>query len=582
MGFDLLADAIHASQWLAAFRGFSQAAAPMVVTALWQSAALACGLAICLRLAPRVSAAHRFAVWAAGFAAVAALPFLPLLLALHAEGSGNASGLAVAAPQPWLDLDIRWSLAIGALWLAASAARVVDLAVHSWRLRRLWKRATPVETSQPAGVLAAGLGAWGGRRVEVCTTQDLDRPSVIGFFRPRILIPEWLLGRLTDKELEQVVLHEAEHLRRRDDWTNLAQKVCLMLFPLNPALVWMERRLCREREMACDEGVVQVTQAPRAYAACLASLAERRAERRIARRAAELSLGAWRRRPELVERVHRILRRGRGLSPWMAKALVGSLGCGLVVGSVELARCPQLVAFVPEQRLTAQELAPAAPQLHRAAYFAEGRARRNEPSAEFRAVNTVAQMRMSGGDAARPGRFSARRAVMHPAHTAPGSAVAETASATPPEELLNAEMAKPHEQQWAVLTTWREVQTTAAWNDAAPMPVNQALSQASDQSFNQAPDQVSRQGGMEVSGQTVYQVIYQEARATDSAPAAAPGPTAAHGPDAAPAQPNAPQGSRITVTRLILRVYSTAPLSNSIPWQPGVFPIRNGWLVIQL
>ncbi len=52
------------------------------------------------------------------------------------------------------------------------------------------------------------------------------------------------------------------------------------LFPLNPALAWMERRLCREREMACDEGVVRSTQAPRAYAACLASLAERRLERR--------------------------------------------------------------------------------------------------------------------------------------------------------------------------------------------------------------------------------------------------------------------------------------------------------------
>ena len=56
--------------------------------------------------------------------------------------------------------------------------------------------------------------------------------------------------------------------------------------------------------MACDDGVIRVTRAPRAYAACLASLAERG----LQRRAEALSLGAWQRRPELVHRVHSILR----------------------------------------------------------------------------------------------------------------------------------------------------------------------------------------------------------------------------------------------------------------------------------
>ena len=176
-----------------------------------------------------------------------------------------------------------------------------SLALHSVRLRRLWKAARPVEVS---AALVDALEDVRGGRVEICTTQSLDRPSVIGFLAPRILIPAWLMAGLTQGELEQIVLHEAEHLRRRDDWTNLAQKLALVVFPLNPALVWMEHRLCREREMACDEGVVRITNAPRAYAACLASLAERGLERR---QAEALSLGAWQRRPELVHRVHGIL-----------------------------------------------------------------------------------------------------------------------------------------------------------------------------------------------------------------------------------------------------------------------------------
>ncbi len=81
----------------------------------------------------------------------------------------------------------------------------------------------------------------------------------------------------------------------------------------------MERRLCREREMACDEGVVRRTQAPRAYAACLTTLAERGLQQReLLRRAHALSLGAFTRRPELVHRVHSILRRKRALNPLAA------------------------------------------------------------------------------------------------------------------------------------------------------------------------------------------------------------------------------------------------------------------------
>ena len=58
-----------------------------------------------------------------------------------------------------------------------------------------------------------------------------------------------------------------EHLRRRDDWVNLLQKVSLVLFPLNPVLDRIEKRLCMERELR-DETVLRFTQAPKAYASC--------------------------------------------------------------------------------------------------------------------------------------------------------------------------------------------------------------------------------------------------------------------------------------------------------------------------
>ncbi|HEV2325359.1 MAG TPA: M56 family metallopeptidase [Terracidiphilus sp.] len=348
---DLALRALHGTGHTipAAWSTFSQPAAALVLTAVWQGAVVALGLAFCLRLAPRSPARHRFAMWAAGFGVLVALQVVPLLMRLFPvplraiPGVGASAAFSVAGSHPWfrLNLNVDWSLVITALWLTASLFRAADLAIHSLRLRKLWKSAVPVAID-PAS-LPRSLGRLSRRTLQICTTGELERPSVIGFFAPRILIPDWLFSRLTPGELDQIVLHETEHLRRCDDWTNLLQKLCLVLFPLNPGLAWIERRLCREREMACDDGVIRVTRAPRAYAACLASLAEHG----LQRRAGALSLGAWHARPELVRRVHSILRRRHPLNPFAARAVLAAVACILLAGASELVRCPRLIAFVP-------------------------------------------------------------------------------------------------------------------------------------------------------------------------------------------------------------------------------------------
>src|SRR5579872_1905914 len=144
---------------------------------------------------------------------------------------GAASAGAAAASHAWLRFDVRWTIAIAALWLILSAMRAGDLLFHVFRLRRLWRTATPIETANP------GVSS---RTFQLCSTQFLDRPSVIGFFRPRILIPGWLLPRLSADEFRQIVLHESTHLARRDDWTNLLQQLFLIVFPLNPGLWWID------------------------------------------------------------------------------------------------------------------------------------------------------------------------------------------------------------------------------------------------------------------------------------------------------------------------------------------------------
>ena len=133
---------------------------------------------------PRTTASVRFAIWTAVFAVLAVLPLV------HASSLNSNGG--VAGSGAVVHVDVRWSFAIAAVWLLVSVARAVKLAMSAVRLRGIWKRAVPV-----AGCDAV-LSAAGIRRVEVCTSSDVDRPSVIGFFSPRILIPEELFDAADD------------------------------------------------------------------------------------------------------------------------------------------------------------------------------------------------------------------------------------------------------------------------------------------------------------------------------------------------------------------------------------------------
>jgi beta-lactamase regulating signal transducer with metallopeptidase domain len=305
-------------------------AASCLISAIWQGMVLAIGVTLCLHFLPETTAAIRSMIWSAAFV---------LVIALHIAATiTNSPSIQHVSHGPAIHLDFRWGVAIAALWILLLLVRGLQLAMSAMRLRRIANNAAPFE----AGQVFKDLLNRAHRSVELCTSTDVDSPSVIGFISPRILIPAALLEKLSPSQLEQIVLHEMEHLRRGDDWINLLQKVSLVLFPLNPVLHWIERRLCIERELACDESVLRFTQAPKAYATCLVELAEHS----MLQARTPLALRAWERQSELSSRVRRILRQSNvSLGHGSAKLVAGSLVLGLLGGAASLSHCPQIVSF---------------------------------------------------------------------------------------------------------------------------------------------------------------------------------------------------------------------------------------------
>jgi beta-lactamase regulating signal transducer with metallopeptidase domain len=319
--------------------------AEALIASVWQGLCLTALAWISLKLAPGLRASTRFVLWSIVFVLIALLPFFFLtstLLMPHPlfESSEPSAGFS-------LHLSNAWAYALQGLWLLASLFSLAKLVWSGLQMRTLLRNSTPVadlsEEIQPL------LERPGKRAVEVRLSDDVDAPSAVGFFRPAVVMPASLWSELSTAELKQIVQHEVAHLDRGDDWTNLFQKLLRALFPLNPALIWAERHLCLERELACDDAVLDAAGNARAYATCLTNLAEKRMVRRVA----SLAPGMWQRQSELAGRVQNILHRRRVLRPIVSGTLVAGTLLASLSSVFFLQRFPGVIKFANNEVVAA-------------------------------------------------------------------------------------------------------------------------------------------------------------------------------------------------------------------------------------
>ena len=94
-------------------------------------------------------------------------------------------------------------------------------------------------------------------------------PVIAGLAKPVILLPVALATRLTTAQAEAVLAHELAHLRRKDHWFILAQRLIETVLFFHPAIWWMSARLSNAREEACDDLAITNGCNPADYAEAL-------------------------------------------------------------------------------------------------------------------------------------------------------------------------------------------------------------------------------------------------------------------------------------------------------------------------
>ena len=164
-----------------------------------------------------------------------------------------------------------------------------------------------------------GAGTLHGENILVT---DSVGPAVVGFGRPEIALPAWVLDR-PDVEQRLIVEHERQHVVAHDALIRLVALVLVALQPWNAGLWLMFRRLRAATEVDCDRRLLHRFPDPDAYAALLVSVASR------ARRDVLLSPSLVESPGDLERRVRAIL--GSPRRPAALSTLARGLACAIIL-----------------------------------------------------------------------------------------------------------------------------------------------------------------------------------------------------------------------------------------------------------
>ncbi|HZS25685.1 MAG TPA: M56 family metallopeptidase [Candidatus Angelobacter sp.] len=249
-----------------------------------------------LYLLPKRDSRTNFAVWFSTLLVTALLP-LPGLYLVHGHASATSAHATIT-------VSSSWAVGIFLVWASVTVIGLARVALALVQVHRLRSRSTVVDLQTLSSDVAALITEFrNSRPVELLASKELEVPTAIGFFKPAVVLPEWLLQGTPAEKLKFILLHELAHLRRRDDWTNLAQQIVKAFLFFLPSVWWIEQKLSLDREMACDDAVLAHSGTPHEYAECLAHVAERS----FLRRQLAMAQAAVTRLRQLTARVTKIL-----------------------------------------------------------------------------------------------------------------------------------------------------------------------------------------------------------------------------------------------------------------------------------
>lgn len=315
---------------------------------VWQGLAIAVLLVLAVELLGIRRPQARYACSLAALLVMLACPIVTFFWigsndeSLRASGfipeAYNSSSVAAEPSHTLAGLESRdsWLDAISAAQPYAFAAWLLGVAIFAGRLSagaigvlRLRQKLIPLPLDLASNVERLGRRLRIDALPLVFLSRRVTEAMAVGVVRPLVLIPAAWATEMPLEMLEAVIAHELAHLRRRDLWVNLLQRIAEAVLFYHPAIWWLSRRLRQERELCADALAVAATGRRLEYAEALEQVA-RWHQADVGPALAAFMRGEKNMR--LLERVRNVLginAAGEGSRLWPAGLVILALPLGL-------------------------------------------------------------------------------------------------------------------------------------------------------------------------------------------------------------------------------------------------------------
>jgi uncharacterized protein (TIGR03435 family) len=296
--------------------------------------ALALGL-LAVRIARGSRAALRHTILAATFGVLLLLP-ASLIRMPRVEIPVKSSAPAALALSPATavdNFDARTSAIPNTTLLAAPASSLPSLPTvlfAAWFVGFLLTFAPLLMAIRQSNILRRDALPWregqlAAGSIAAGIHEALPGPVVCGILRPMILFPpdaqHW-----TAEDLNRAILHELEHVSRRDRIWHVASRALCSVYWFHP-LVWIAwRRLVLEAEKSCDDAVISRSDTM-AYADQLVALARRMSSAPVS---PVLAMAA---RADLTARIHSLVDAHRPRGRVSSRSVAVTIAAALVLVS---------------------------------------------------------------------------------------------------------------------------------------------------------------------------------------------------------------------------------------------------------
>jgi beta-lactamase regulating signal transducer with metallopeptidase domain len=226
-----------------------------------------------LILANSMGATYRRWWWIAiplSFLVAIRVPILPMLATTPMTQAGKIwpplVGMNALTHPIVLGLAAGMADFVFAVWLTGGLIYLLVVAVQTRTALRRWSRErlstdsslldTLEDCKQAAGIMAP---------IGLVISNQVSAPALLGWLRPRILLPAHLVASLSKPQLRAVIFHELAHFRSLDIPLNWLFTLACAVHWFNPVAHLAFGSWARFREEAADETAINWMREPAAY-----------------------------------------------------------------------------------------------------------------------------------------------------------------------------------------------------------------------------------------------------------------------------------------------------------------------------